>query len=137
MTVDPDPTTLRREVQQALANWPFIPAVESEHVLLTNLLLAVGSRETNLMNILGDQGHGHGVWQIDDRSHRIPPGFDSDVHQQAEMAAALLQALHQQFADWRKALNAYNSGRPDDGGTTGGDYGPDVLRRLSIINGGQ
>lgn len=32
-------------------------------------VLAVGSRETNLRNILGDGGHGHGVMQIDDRSH--------------------------------------------------------------------
>jgi hypothetical protein len=34
-----------------------------------SLLLALGSRETNLRNIVGDQGHGRGWLQIDDRFH--------------------------------------------------------------------
>jgi hypothetical protein len=33
------------------------------------LLLAMGSRETNLRNIAGDHGHGRGWMQIDDRFH--------------------------------------------------------------------
>lgn len=33
------------------------------------LLLAIGSRETNLQNIVGDHGHGRGWLQIDDRFH--------------------------------------------------------------------
>jgi hypothetical protein len=33
------------------------------------LLLALGSRETDLRNIAGDQGHGRGWVQIDDRFH--------------------------------------------------------------------
>jgi hypothetical protein len=33
------------------------------------LLLALGSRETNLRNIAGDMGHGRGWVQIDDRFH--------------------------------------------------------------------
>lgn len=36
------------------------------------LVLALGSRETDLRNIVGDQGHGRGWLQIDDRFH---PGF--------------------------------------------------------------
>jgi hypothetical protein len=35
------------------------------------LLLAIGSRETNLRNIVGDSGHGRGWLQIDDRFHHI------------------------------------------------------------------
>jgi hypothetical protein len=34
-----------------------------------SLLLALGSRETELCNIAGDEGHGRGVLQIDDRFH--------------------------------------------------------------------
>ena len=34
------------------------------------LLLALGSRETNMRNIAGDGGHGRGWLQIDDRFHR-------------------------------------------------------------------
>jgi hypothetical protein len=33
------------------------------------LLLALGSRETNMRNIVGDSGHGRGWLQIDDRFH--------------------------------------------------------------------
>lgn len=33
------------------------------------VLLALASRETNMRNIVGDGGHGHGVMQIDDRSY--------------------------------------------------------------------
>jgi hypothetical protein len=35
------------------------------------LILAMGSRETDLRNIAGDQGHGRGVLQIDDRFHQL------------------------------------------------------------------
>jgi hypothetical protein len=35
----------------------------------TALVLAIGSRETNLANIVGDGGHGRGWLQIDDRFH--------------------------------------------------------------------
>jgi hypothetical protein len=35
------------------------------------LLLALGSRETNLRNIVGDGGHGRGWLQIDDRFHNL------------------------------------------------------------------
>jgi hypothetical protein len=35
----------------------------------TALVLAMGSRETNIANIVGDGGHGRGWLQIDDRFH--------------------------------------------------------------------
>lgn len=35
------------------------------------LLLAMGSRETDLCNIVGDSGHGRGWLQIDDRFHTV------------------------------------------------------------------
>jgi len=37
------------------------------------LLLAMGSRETNLANITGDGGHGRGWLQIDDRFFAVAP----------------------------------------------------------------
>jgi hypothetical protein len=43
-----------------------LAALSSPHVS-TALALAIGSRETGLMNIVGDQGHGRGVFQQDDR----------------------------------------------------------------------
>ena len=89
---------------------------------------------TNLHNVVGDHGHGHGIWQLDDRSHRIPPGFDRNPEQQARTAAEMLHNLHNRFHSWEQALNAYNSGRPDATHTTGHNYGPDVLNRLHHID---
>ena len=34
------------------------------------MLLAIASRETGCRNVVGDGGHGRGVFQIDDRWHR-------------------------------------------------------------------
>src|SRR5262249_38235327 len=79
-------------------------------------------------------GHGHGIWQLDDRSHAIPPGFDRDPVAQAHAAASMLQHLHQTFGSWERALNAYNSGHPDAAHTTGHNYGPDVMNRLHQID---
>jgi hypothetical protein len=39
-----------------------------EHWGWPDLLLAVSSRETNVVNEVGDDGHGRGAWQIDDRT---------------------------------------------------------------------
>jgi hypothetical protein len=61
------------------------------------LLFAVGSREANLTNEAGDFGHGHGVWQLDDRFHTLPGGgleqFDADVALQCATAAGMLHGM--------------------------------------------
>src|SRR5437667_11714235 len=46
-----------------------LTAAAQAHHLPTAYVLGVASRETNIRNILGDAGHGHGVMQIDDRFH--------------------------------------------------------------------
>src|SRR6201990_3148787 len=87
---------LSAQYQRAKSKWPFIHQTEQARGLPRMLLFAIGSRETNLTNEVGDFGHGHGVWQLDDRSH-MPPGgfaqFDVNVPLQCAIAAALLQAL--------------------------------------------
>jgi hypothetical protein len=121
------------EYIRAALDWPFIDTITMQHALPRLFLYAVGSRETNLRNVVGDGGHGHGVWQLDDRSHNIPPGFDSDVRAQAFMAAGMLAHLYATYGDWQQAANAYNSGSPLTSHTTGGDYGPDVISRLLFL----
>jgi hypothetical protein len=134
---------LKAEVASALHTWPFIPAVEQAHGLPKNLLLAVGSRETNLRNVVGDGGHGHGVWQRDDRAWPIPSGYNADVERQANDAAALLASNIHAFG-LAGGVAAYNcgggnvqralrEGRPVDHYTTGGDYSTDVLARLTAL----
>lgn len=132
--MDISESALGGQCHRARSSWPFIDQVEAEHRLPRGLLYAIGSRETNLANVIGDGGHGHGVFQLDDRSHRIPPGFMGDVHAQAETAAAMLGNL---LAITRGAIiyaaNMYNSGSPHTNATTGHNYGPEVMSRLQWI----
>lgn len=136
---------LLAEAQRALAAWPFIAVYEQQYGLPRHLLLAVGSRETNLTNEVGDGGHGHGVWQLDDRSHTIPAEFDNNVATQCITAAAMLRGLINQYgSDIRAALAAYNAGTGTvsynqlhgldvDTGTAGNDYSADVFERLNYL----
>lgn len=139
------PVDLDAEYERAIAAWPFLHGLEPVYGLPYQLLAAVGSRETNLTNEVGDGGHGHGVWQLDDRSHPIPAGFDADVHAQAVQAAAMLRALAGQFSGrWDAVLAAYNAGAGTatynlanglniDTGTAGGDYSADTLARMHYL----
>lgn len=129
---------LADEYAGAVDRWPWLHDVERAHGLPRCLLFAVGSRETNLQEkftqgATGDGGHGHGVFQLDDRWHDIPAGFDTDPHAQAETAATMLADLYQRHGDWLAALNTYNSGSPLTEKTTGHDYGPDVLERRDYL----
>ncbi len=133
--------TLAAEYERAIARWPFLHQLEEEHELPAFLLAAMGSRETNLgpeftEGATGDGGHGHGVMQLDDRWHTIPPGFDLDARAQftkaAEMMAGLLAV---EDGELLPALNRYNSGSPETIHTAGKDYGPDVIERMEHLAG--
>jgi peptidoglycan hydrolase-like protein with peptidoglycan-binding domain len=128
---------LTAQYQQANSRWPFIHQTELAHGLPPMLLFAVGSRETNLTNEVGDFGHGHGVWQLDDRSHTPPggfPHFDADVPMQCDIAATMLQSiLASTGRNVEEAAAIYNSGQPGEPGTTHGDYGIDVLERMQFL----
>jgi len=74
-------SALTAQYQRASSAWPFIHQAELARGLPRMLLFAVGSREANLANEVGDFGHGHGIWQLDDRSHTPPGGYArSDVN---------------------------------------------------------
>jgi peptidoglycan hydrolase-like protein with peptidoglycan-binding domain len=128
---------LTAQYHQANSTWPFIHQTELAHGLPPMLLFAVGSRETNLTNEVGDYGHGHGVWQLDDRWHTPPggfPQFDADVPLQCDTAAAMLQSiLASTGRNVEAAAAIYNSGQPGEPGTAGGDYGIDVLGRMQFL----
>jgi peptidoglycan hydrolase-like protein with peptidoglycan-binding domain len=128
---------LTAQYQQANSTWPFIHQTEIDHGLPRMLLFAIGSRETNLTNEVGDFGHGHGVWQLDDRSHTPPggfPHFDADVPMQCDIAAAMLKGiLATTGGNVEEAAAIYNSGQPGEAGTTHGDYGIDVVERMQFL----
>jgi hypothetical protein len=129
---------------------PEIAAAATRHNLDPRLLAAVAAQETggpgadSGRNIVGDGGHGHGVFQIDDRWHafaRTPAALDPAAN--ADYAAGMLQSgLHRYGGDVRAALSAYNAGSPNATGTTTdwGDgrpvgYADSVLRHYARLGG--
>jgi hypothetical protein len=130
---------------------PDIAAAAESHGLDPQLLAAVAAQETggpgsnSGNNIVGDGGHGHGVFQIDDRTWafaKTPAAMDPA--QNAQMAASILQDNLQRFGgNVRAALSAYNSGSPTATGTvtTWGDgrtlgYADSVLRHYDDLGAG-
>ena len=106
-----DPADLGTQYDHAHKAWPFFDQIARDAGIARFVLHAVGSRETNLTNERGDGGHGHGIFQLDDRWHTIPPGFDSDVTAQAKKAAAMLAANLKAFGgQLYPAVCAYNCG---------------------------
>jgi hypothetical protein len=105
---------------------PQIAAAAQRYHLDPNLLAAVAAQETggpgatSGANVVGDGGHGHGVFQIDDRYHAFattPAAMDPGRN--ADYAAGLLAGLLQKYGgNVHAALSAYNAGSPTATGTT-------------------
>lgn len=116
------------------------------------ILVAIASRETNMRNILGDGGHGHGVMQIDDRSFPqwCASGKWKDPHKAIDMGAWVLSDKIAKAAkvgkdSLRVGIASYNAGgnaiqdyltyKNPDRRTTGHDYSADVLKRAEVFRG--
>ena len=138
------------DTQLTVAFGPEIAAAATRHHLEPRLLAAVAAQETggpgadSGRNVVGDGGHGHGLFQIDDRWHDFArsPGA-MDPARNADYAAGLLASnLHRYGGDLRAALSAYNAGSPHATGTTTdwGDgrpvgYADSVLRHYARLGG--
>ncbi len=129
---------------------PAIGAAAARHHLDPRLLAAVAAQETggpgadSGRNIVGDEGHGHGLFQIDDRWHafaRSPAAMDPAKN--ADYAAGMLASgIARYGGDVHKALSAYNAGSPNATGTKTdwGDgkpigYADSVLRHYARLGG--
>jgi hypothetical protein len=135
---------------QGVAYAGAIAAAARDHGLDPALLAAIAAQETGGpdtnagRNVVGDGGHGHGLFQIDDRSHAFagtPAAMDP--RRNAEYAARMLSGLIRRYGSVRRGLSAYNAGDPDatgtltrwsDGATLG--YADSVLRHEQRIAGG-
>ena len=105
---------------------PQIAAAAQRNGLDPTLLAAVAAQETggpganSGTNVVGDGGHGHGLFQIDDRYHAFastPAAMDPG--QNADYAAGMLSGLLQTYGgNVHAALSAYNAGSPTATGTT-------------------
>lgn len=148
MNVDP---TASRLAAEGVAYAPQIAAAAQRHGLDPTLLAAVAAQETGGpgsnagRNVVGDGGHGHGIFQIDDRWHdfaRTAAAMDPESN--AEYAAGMLSGLLSRYGgDVRAALSAYNSGSPTatgsqtqwpDGRRLG--YADSVLAHYALLDGG-
>jgi hypothetical protein len=126
-----------------------ILSAATQHDLDPRLLAAIAAQETggpsrnSGANIVGDNGHGFGPFQIDDRSHNdftskpeaMVPAFSADY------AAAMMQELMSRYdSDVVKSLSAYNAGLGNRCGTrtswpdqTSVCYAQSVLRHETLI----
>src|SRR6476646_10406457 len=92
-----------------------IDSIEQDFALPPFTMYAIGSRETNFnpyyFDHSGDEGHGHGLWQVDDRSHLIPDDWATDLDWQCRTAADIFNdCLGATEDDFIAACNTYNSG---------------------------
>lgn len=126
-----------------------IETAARDHGLDPALLAAVAAQETGGpdcnagRNVVGDAGHGHGLFQIDDRYHDFArSGAAMDPASNAEYAAGMLSGLIDRYGSVHRALSAYNAGNPDatgtvtqwrDGARLG--YADSVLRHEARITG--
>ncbi len=92
---------------------PDIRAAAQRYGIDPMILAAIGMQETRLQNIVGDGGHGRGVFQIDDRWHgpwMAANNGGMTPSSNAMKAAEILSSFLRQFGDIRKAITAYNAG---------------------------
>ena len=149
------PAQLSAEFEAVVKNgWlPFFMAAAQKYGFPPPLLLAIGSRETNLTNIKGDfrngVWHGYGIMQVDIGTD---PAFckgwnPAMVAESIDEGTFILSQKRQQLDDANifdpRALAAsYNAGasaviralaagRDCDATTTGRNYGADVMERAT------
>ncbi|MBV8529886.1 MAG: transglycosylase SLT domain-containing protein [Candidatus Eremiobacteraeota bacterium] len=147
MSIDPVASRLAAD---GVAYAPEIAGAARRYCVDPDLLAAVAAQETggpdtnSGRNVVGDGGHGHGLFQIDDRSHPFAETAAAmDPAQNADYAAGMLSGLLKRFGgNVREALSAYNSGSPTAEGTKtrwsdGSDlsYADSVMRHYQRLMG--
>ncbi len=147
MSIDP---TAARLAASGVAYAPQIAGAARRYDVDPDLLAAVAAQETGGpganagRNVVGDGGHGHGIFQIDDRWHPFASTSAAmDPAQNADYAAGMISGLLKRYGgNVHEALSAYNSGSPTATGTRtrwadGSDpgYADSVLRHYRLLTG--
>jgi hypothetical protein len=123
MSIDPAASQL---AARGVAYAPEIAGAAERYGLDPDLLAAVAAQETGGPdsncghNEVGDGGHGHGIFQIDDRWHPFASTAAAmDPAKNAGYAAGMLSGLLKRYGgNVHEALSAYNTGSPTATGTT-------------------
>jgi soluble lytic murein transglycosylase-like protein len=148
MNLDPTASQL---AAAGVAYAPQIAAAAQRHAVDPQLLAAVAAQETGGpgsnagRNVVGDGGHGHGLFQIDDRWHAFASTAKAmDPAANADYAAGMLHELIGRYGNVRQALSAYNAGSPDATGTKTAwpdgkrlGYADSVMRHYAEIGGAE
>jgi len=142
-------------------DWPLVQPLMPKFLLAgekcnvpASVLAAIASRESHVGAVLdgvwGDHGNGFGIMQVDKRYHQLAgsladPASQEHIDQAAGIFASCLKKVEQNHPDWedgyvlKGAAAAYNFGVDNvqtkagiDIGTTGNDYGSDVLARAQF-----
>lgn len=145
---------LRRQFASSVSLLPHFRASAATFSFPIAVLIAIASRETNIRNIVGDGGHGHGLMQVDNRVLKGSEILASKrtwlIHNQSKqlhVGKRIFKGRGFRTADeiLCVAIAGYNcgetcayyhfstSGNPDLG-TTGRDYSADVLKRAAIFS---
>jgi hypothetical protein len=144
-----DSTSALDLARHGVAYAPQIERAAQRHGVDPRLLAAVAAQETggpgsnSGSNIVGDGGHGHGVFQIDDRWHAFARSSAAmDPQANADYAAGMIANLLQRYGNVRQALSAYNAGDPNASGTMTQwqdgsrlDYADSVMRHYALLGG--
>lgn len=157
------PGGMAASIKMAEKDWVRIqPIVERFYIAALKydvppaLLAAIASREshvgTALKNGLGDRGNAFGIMQVDKRFHSQAgasgdPANQIHINQGAEIFNTKRKEVTQKHRDWgdeyilKGATAAYNVGSSNiqtktgiDRGTTGNDYGSDVIARAQCYS---
>ena len=143
-------STASRLAAAGVAYAPQIAAAAARYDLDPRLLAAVAAQETGGpgsnagRNVIGDGGHGHGLFQIDDRWHAFASTAEAmNPAANAQYAAGMLHELIGRYGNVREALSAYNAGSPNATGTQTEwpdgqrlGYADSVMRHYGEIDGG-
>ncbi|HEY8297376.1 MAG TPA: transglycosylase SLT domain-containing protein [Candidatus Baltobacteraceae bacterium] len=149
-TIGSIPSAISELAAHGVAYAPQIARAAAQHGLDPRLLAAVAAQETGGpganggRNILGDGGHGHGLFQIDDRWHPFArTGAAMNAGRNADYAAGMLSGLLARYGgNVHRALSAYNAGSPtacgtvttwQDGAKLG--YADSVMRHYADLGG--
>lgn len=120
------PSAADQLTRAGVAYAPQIAGAAARYGVDPKLLAAVAAQETggpgsnSGANIVGDGGHGHGLFQIDDRWHTFATSPAAmNPTQNADYAARMISGLlKRNSGNVRAALSAYNAGSPTATGTT-------------------
>ncbi|MBV9718004.1 MAG: transglycosylase SLT domain-containing protein [Candidatus Eremiobacteraeota bacterium] len=147
MSIDPIASKLAGEGVSFASQ---IAGAARKYGLDPDLLAAVAAQETGGpgsnagRNVIGDGGHGRGIFQIDDRWHvfaSTPAAMDPAKN--SDYAAGMISGLLKEYGgNVHAALSAYNAGSPTAEGTKtrwsdGSDlaYADSVMRHYRCLTG--